>query len=58
MLSIINYTLQILTTMYSGDELRKELEILRKLTQFTPVNTAQLRRNIADAVIEAGRYIS
>ncbi len=58
MLRITNYAQQILTTMYGGDELHKELEILRKLTQFTPVNTAQLRRNIADAVIEAGRYVS
>jgi alkylation response protein AidB-like acyl-CoA dehydrogenase len=58
MLRIINYAQQILTTMYSGDVLHKELEILRKLTQFAPINITQLRRNIADAVIEAGRYIS
>jgi hypothetical protein len=44
--------------MYSSDELRKELEILRKLTQFTPINTAQLKRNIADAIIEVGRYVA
>jgi alkylation response protein AidB-like acyl-CoA dehydrogenase len=56
MLRIINYAQQILSTIYAGDELHKELEILRELTQFTPVNTAQLRRNIADAIIEVGRY--
>jgi len=58
MLRIINNTQQILTTMYSSDELHKELEILRKLTQFTLVNTAQLRRSITDAVIKVGRYVS
>ncbi len=58
MTRIINYAQQILSTIYAGEELHRELEILRKLTQFTPVNTAQLRRNIADAIIEVGRYVS
>jgi alkylation response protein AidB-like acyl-CoA dehydrogenase len=39
-----------------GDTLRTQLSVLKKLTRFTPVNTVSLRREIADAVIKAGRY--
>jgi alkylation response protein AidB-like acyl-CoA dehydrogenase len=38
------------------DTLRAQLSVLKKLTRFTPVNTVALRREIADAVIKAGRY--
>jgi hypothetical protein len=55
-LRIVGYAQQILTTMYDGNELAKQLGNLRKLTLFTPVNTAHLRRNIADIFIEVGKY--
>ncbi len=45
-----------LTAVAEGDTLRTQLSGLKKLTRFTPVNTIALRREIADAVIKAGRY--
>jgi hypothetical protein len=56
MLRIAAYAQQILATIYTGDDLNTQLETLRKLSQFTPVNSAQLKRDIADEVIEVGRY--
>ncbi len=56
MFRIICCAQQILSTIYDGDELDKHLEALRRLSQFTPLNTAQLKRNIADIVVEVGRY--
>ncbi|MFC1848435.1 acyl-CoA dehydrogenase, partial [Chloroflexota bacterium] len=53
---IIGYAQQILTTMETGDSLHNQLEMLRRLSHFTPVSVAQLRHNIADEIIEAGRY--
>ncbi|HZG18187.1 MAG TPA: acyl-CoA dehydrogenase family protein, partial [Candidatus Bathyarchaeia archaeon] len=45
-----------LAAMEEGDELRMRLSILKKLTRRTPLNTIQLKRTIADRVIEAGGY--
>lgn len=45
-----------LTAVAEGDTLRTQLSGLKKLTRFIPVNTIALRREIADAVIKAGRY--
>jgi hypothetical protein len=56
MLRISAYAQQILTAIYTGDDLIAHLETLRKLSQYTPVNSAQLKRDIADEVIEVGRY--
>lgn len=47
---------QALAAMEEGDDLRLRLSILKKLTRRTPVNTVQLKRAIADRVIEAGGY--
>ena len=47
---------QILSAIASGDRLRTHLSALEKTARFTPVNTVMLRREIADAVIKAGRY--
>jgi len=47
---------QSLAAVSEGDELRTLLAALRRYTRYTPLNTVQTRRRIADAVIEAGRY--
>jgi hypothetical protein len=47
---------QILSAIAGQDTLRTQLFALKKLTRFTPVNTVILRREIADAVIKAGKY--
>ena len=47
---------QVLSAAASGDRLRTHLSALEKAARFTPVNTVILRREIADAVIKAGRY--
>lgn len=57
MLRIVGYAQQVLTTMYDEDELASQLEKLLRITLFTPVNTAHLKRSIADSIIAAGKYI-
>ena len=47
---------QILAAVAEGEELRTQLMGLKKLARYTPINTIALRREIADAVISAGRY--
>ncbi len=47
---------QILSAIASGEGLRTHLSVLEKAVRFTPVNTVMLRREIADAVIKAGKY--
>jgi len=50
------YARQILAAMEMGEALDSQLATLRKVSQFTPVNGVQLRRDIADGIIEVGRY--
>ena len=52
-----NYAVQVLAAMETGESLEALLASVRKATQFTPVNAVQLRRSIADEIIEAGRYV-
>jgi hypothetical protein len=47
---------QALSGISGQDSLRTQLSALEKMTRFTPVNTVRLRREIADAVIKAGKY--
>jgi hypothetical protein len=47
---------QAFAAIAEGDNLRAQLSVLKKLTRFTPVNTVALRREIANAVIKAGKY--
>lgn len=47
---------QLLASTTVGDELRTMLSALRRFTKYTPINTVELRRNIADKLIERGRY--
>jgi alkylation response protein AidB-like acyl-CoA dehydrogenase len=46
-----------LAGMAEGDELRTLLAALRRFTKLTPVNTIVARQRIADAMIEANRYV-
>ncbi len=48
---------QALSALAEGDELRLHLAALRRLSKFTPMNTIAARRRIADALIQAGRYM-
>ena len=46
-----------LAAMAEGDTLRTLLAALRRVLKVTPVNTVALRRRLADASVEQGRYI-
>ncbi|QQE80344.1 acyl-CoA dehydrogenase family protein [Alicyclobacillus sp. SO9] len=46
----------VLAAMEEGDTLRTQLAVLRKLTRFQPVNARDLKRRIANRVIEAEQY--
>jgi len=56
MVRIRGYAQQVLAAMETGDTLDGQLGTLRRVSQFTPVNGVQLRRDIADGIIEIGRY--
>jgi alkylation response protein AidB-like acyl-CoA dehydrogenase len=47
---------QALAAMLDGDTLRTMLAALRRLFKLAPINTAALRRQLADAAVESGRY--
>ena len=46
-----------LAAMADGDTLRVLLAALRRLLKVTPINTVALRRRLAEASVERGRYI-
>ncbi len=46
-----------LAAMAEGDSLRTLLAALRRVLKIAPVNTVALRRRLADASVEQGRYI-
>ncbi|WP_100407445.1 acyl-CoA dehydrogenase family protein [Bacillus solitudinis] len=46
-----------LTAMGSGDMLRTQLSILKKLSRRTPVNTIELKRKIAERVVASEKYV-
>jgi alkylation response protein AidB-like acyl-CoA dehydrogenase len=46
-----------LAAMSSGDTLRTLLAALRRLLKVTPVNTVELRRQLADAAVERRTYL-
>jgi len=48
---------ELLAAMESGDTLRTQLSVLKKLARKTPVNTLGLKRSIAARVIEAEKYV-
>jgi alkylation response protein AidB-like acyl-CoA dehydrogenase len=53
-----SYAKQALAAMESGEALDSQLAILRKISQVVPVNAVQIRRDIADRIIEAEKYTS
>jgi hypothetical protein len=46
-----------LAAMASGDTLRTQLAALRRLLKVTPINTVELRRQLADATVERRSYL-
>ena len=48
---------QALAAMLDGDTLRTMLAGLRRLFKQTPINTAALRRRLADEAVSKGRYV-
>jgi alkylation response protein AidB-like acyl-CoA dehydrogenase len=46
-----------LAGMSEGDELRTMLAALRRFTKLTPMNTISARRDIADQMIKANKYV-
>ncbi|MCJ7807466.1 MAG: acyl-CoA dehydrogenase family protein [Dehalococcoidia bacterium] len=58
MVRVASYAQKIIAAMETGETLDSQLAALRKIAQFTPVNGVQLRRGIADRIIEVGKYIS
>jgi alkylation response protein AidB-like acyl-CoA dehydrogenase len=53
---ITSFAKQAFSAIADPDALRTQLSVLEKLARYTPVNTVMLRREIADAVIKAGKY--
>jgi len=53
---IMSFAKQALSAIADPEALRTRLSVLENLARFTPVNTVMLRREIADAVIKAGKY--
>ena len=47
---------RVLSAVAEGDMLRTQMTILRRLTKHDPVNSIALGREIAAAMVEAGRY--
>jgi alkylation response protein AidB-like acyl-CoA dehydrogenase len=56
MLKVGNYARHLLASMESGDALKSQLDMLGKALQFIPVNGVQIRRDIANRIIEAEKY--
>lgn len=54
---IEKWSKEILISCHEGDELRTRLSILRKLLRVDPVNTLQLKREIAKVIIKEEKYI-
>lgn len=53
---IENRAATVLTMLASGEELKAQLGMVRKLLNWTPVNTVELRRKIAKRLCEVGSY--
>jgi alkylation response protein AidB-like acyl-CoA dehydrogenase len=54
---IENWAKEVLAAIETGDMLRTQLSILKKLTRRTPVNVIGLKRQVAAKVIEAQKYV-
>ncbi len=49
---------KVITAVADGDMLRTQLAILKRLSKYEPCNTIALRQQIAQRVIEAGKYVT
>ncbi len=49
---------KVLADVAEGDMLRTQMAILRRLSKYEPANTIALRKQIAEKVIDAGRYVT
>jgi butyryl-CoA dehydrogenase len=47
---------KVIAAVADGDMLRTQLAILRRLAKYEPFNTVELRRQIAQKMIERGKY--
>jgi alkylation response protein AidB-like acyl-CoA dehydrogenase len=56
MVRIASYARQVLAAMETGDTLDKQITMLNNALEFTPIDGVQLRREIADRIIEAEKY--
>ncbi|HEY48808.1 MAG TPA: acyl-CoA dehydrogenase [Dehalococcoidia bacterium] len=56
MIRINGYARQVSAAMETGEALDNQLAMLEKAMQSTPLNSVQLRRGIADEIIEVGKY--
>ena len=57
MVRIAGWARQILAAVEQGDILHTQLETLERLSHFIPANVIEVRRKIADRIIEAERFI-
>jgi hypothetical protein len=51
-----SFATQAFAAISEGGALKTQLSALGKMSQFTPVNTVALRREVANSVIKTGRY--
>ena len=49
---------KVIAAVAEGDMLRTQMAILRRLSKHDPVNTIALRQQIANRVLEAGKYVT
>jgi alkylation response protein AidB-like acyl-CoA dehydrogenase len=56
MVRIASYARQVLAAMESGDTLDKQISVLNNVLEFPPLNGIQLRREIANRIIEAEKF--
>jgi hypothetical protein len=47
---------KLIAAVADGDMLRTQLAILRRLAKYEPFNTVELRQQIAQRMIERGKY--
>jgi alkylation response protein AidB-like acyl-CoA dehydrogenase len=48
----------VIAAVSEGDMLRSQMAVLRRLAKFEPFNTIALREQIAQRIIEAGKYVA
>ena len=49
---------KVIAAAAEGDNLRIQTAVLRRLVKYDPINTIGLRQEVAQKVIEAGKYVT